>query len=147
MERFKENIAAVMVLLKSENKVLLQKRSNTGYMDDYWDFSATGHVEFGESMKVAGVRETLEEIGVVISEENMNIITMMHKYTKDSKLTYFNGFFIVDKFEGLPKIMEPHKCSDLRWFDLDELPEMIIPDRKLALDSLSSNEKYIEIGW
>ena len=43
-ERYR-NLSAVMLMLMRENngkeEILLQKRKNTGYMDGYWDYSAT----------------------------------------------------------------------------------------------------------
>lgn len=145
--RFSDTLVAVMVLLRKGNKVLLQKRINTGYMDGYWDFSATGHVEFKESFTEAGVRETLEEIGVRVQKDNFIPMTMMHKFTEESELTYVNSFFFVDEYEGNPKIMEPGKCEALRWFDLDGLPENMIPDRILALELYHQGVFYKEIGW
>ena len=56
-----------MFLLRDSDKgqeILLQKRHNTGYMDGMWDCSVAGHVENGESMKMALLREAKEEIGI-----------------------------------------------------------------------------------
>lgn len=142
--RFTDTLVAVMVLLKKDNEVLLQKRINTGYMDGYWDFSATGHVEFGESIKNAGVREMKEELNIEINIDNMKLLTIMHKFTGASMLTYVNAFFIVEKFDGTPTINEEDKIEELKWVSLSELPERIIPDRLLALET---DKKYLEIGW
>jgi len=144
MSRFCDTRVAVMVLLRKKNMVLLQKRMNTGYMDGYWDFSATGHVESGESMKCAGVRETLEEINVKIKQRDLKIITMMHKFTRGSDLTYMNGFFECFEYDGVIQINETDKISELKWFDINDLPKKLIPDRLLALET---EDEYIEIGW
>ena len=58
-------LSAVMLMLSrtdenGEEEILLQKRMNTGYMDGYWDFSASGHVEDNEPMRIATVREEKE---------------------------------------------------------------------------------------
>jgi mutator protein MutT len=145
--RFKDTLVAVMVLIKDGNKVLLQKRQNTGYMDGYWDFSATGHVEYGESIIDAGVRESLEEIGVTLQKIDFKLMTMMHKFTEESKLTYVNAFFIVESFEGVPMIKETDKWSELKWFDLERLPSNVIFDRLIAIKAMKDNTPYLEIGW
>ncbi len=145
--RFKDTLVAVMVLLRNENKVLLQKRINTGYMDGFWDFSATGHVEFGESFIEAGIREAKEEIGIDVKKENFQPMTIMHKFTKESQLTYVNAFFVVDEYNGNASIMEEDKCSELQWFDLNELPEDLIFDRAEAIKAMKEGNYYQELGW
>jgi hypothetical protein len=43
--------------------------------------------------------------------------------------------------------MEPHKCDDLRWFELNKLPENIIPYVKQAIDNIRNKKFYSEYGW
>lgn len=59
--------------------------------------------------------------------------------------TYYDIYFLVNKYDGIPKIMEPDKCSELSWFNINDLPNEFIDIRKLALDNYSSNIQYSEI--
>jgi hypothetical protein len=43
--------------------------------------------------------------------------------------------------------MEPHKCDDLRWFELDNLPENTVLYIRQAIDCISKNIFYSEFGW
>ena len=61
--RFQVVPAAYVFLLRG-SEVLLQLRQNTGYRDGHWAAAAAGHVEHGESVLVAAVREAEEEIGL-----------------------------------------------------------------------------------
>ena len=48
MERFKTPSASMLILGRWNHgklEILLQKRQNTGYMDGYYDFAASGHIE------------------------------------------------------------------------------------------------------
>ena len=45
-------------------EVLLQLRQGTGYRDGHWAAAAAGHVEKGESVYDAALREAAEEVGV-----------------------------------------------------------------------------------
>ncbi|KKT86389.1 MAG: NUDIX hydrolase, partial [Microgenomates group bacterium GW2011_GWA1_Microgenomates_45_10] len=56
-------IPASYVILQRENKILLQRRYNTGYEDGNYSF-VSGHVEQGESYINAIIREAKEEAGV-----------------------------------------------------------------------------------
>ena len=98
-EKFK-SLSAVLLFLtrKSGNneEILFQKRKNTGYFDGYYDLAATGHVDANEAMKCAMCREAKEELGIEISEEDLEFVCMIHKNT-DGR-TYYNGYFKATKW-------------------------------------------------
>lgn len=148
-EHYKTYGGAVLLLLREENgekQILLQKRQNTGYADGLWDVSASGHVEAGESLKSALIRESREELGVVIDPADVEFATLMHK-TTDNGVTYYNVFFRVARWTGDPQIMEPEKCAEIRWFPLDALPAGLLQDRLEALENLRTGTAYSEYGW
>lgn len=141
--------SAVMVMLSRKNEagqeeILLQKRQNTGYMDGYWDFSASGHVEENESMKMAACREAEEEIGIDIKIEDFEPMCIIHK---NKGRIYYNGYFKVTKWGKKPRINEPEKCEEIRWFKIDELPENLIEDRVQAIENYKNGIYYSEFGW
>ena len=149
-ERFCVPSASIVMLLKKEDgktKVLLQRRQNTGFMDGLWDLSCSGHVEHGESMRQAAAREAKEELGVTVTPDNLRFFTFVHKREEEWDLTYYNAYFVCTEFDDEPKICEPEKCSDLKWFDLDNLPADLINDRKCAVKAYLDGVHYIEYGW
>lgn len=148
-EHFKACGAVMLFLCRKESgreQILLQKRCNTGYGDGMWDCGTSGHVEDGESMKAAMVREAKEELGIVIQYEDVHFATFTHKNTPGGAI-YYNTFFYVNRYKGEPRIMEPEKCSDLQWFYLEELPENLLEDRKKALSNYKNRVPYSELGW
>lgn len=149
-ERFKVPSASILMLIKEENgsrKVLLQRRKNTGFGDGLWDLSCSGHVEHGESMSQAIVREAEEELGIIIDVRSLEFFVLVHKRESKIDLTYYNAYFVCHDFIGEPHICESDKCSELKWFDLNHLPQDILDDRKLAVDSFKNGVHYIEYGW
>ena len=42
-------------------------------------------------------------------------------------------------FDGEVINMEPEKCSELKWFDIDKLPNDIIPNDKRAINNMINN--------
>jgi 8-oxo-dGTP diphosphatase len=102
---------------------LLQQRANTGYLDGYWDFAASGHVEHGETIQQTAVRELLEEAGVTAKEEDLSLIHIDQYYLDQA---YVNWVFTLNAWLGEPKVTEPGKCSGMAWYSVDNLPEKCV---------------------
>lgn len=143
--------SAIILMLMRERggkkQVLLQRRQNTGFADGLWDFSCAGKVEDGESMTAAAVREAKEELGVTVAAESLRFAVLLHKCDKPYNLVYYNAYFVCTDFDGEPTICESEKCSELKWYDLDNLPDDLIDDRKFALKAYLDGEHYLEYGW
>lgn len=144
MSKYRNPSAAYAIIVNDE-KILLQKRK--GSLSGYWDMAACGHIEEAESMKEALVRELYEEIGLDVSIENLNFVTMIHSYYDDYKYSYYNGYFLVEAYKGQPTIKELAEIEELSWFSFDNLPEKIYPDRLLAIECYKNNIPYSEFGW
>ncbi|MCP3660125.1 MAG: NUDIX domain-containing protein [Bacteroidetes bacterium] len=78
--RKQTRIASVLIGTK-ENKILLQKRINTGYADGHWSLVA-GHVDEGESASKAMIREAYEECGLILAPEEISHIGVVHHFSK-----------------------------------------------------------------
>ena len=136
-KKYYSRLATNLVMIK-DNKILLQLRQNTGYMDGMYDAACSGHLEKGESIAAATVREAKEEIDITINEFDLELVQVIHSYKED----YLNTFFTVKSYIGEPKIMEPSKCSDLSWFDIDNLPENIIYRIKNVIKNIKNKLLY-----
>jgi 8-oxo-dGTP diphosphatase len=139
--------SAIFVLLQNEKgEVLLQKRQNTGFMDERYDASASGHVEPLESLNDAAVRETAEEVGVIVQHGDLELIMLSQM---DVDRPYLNYIFLCKKWQGEPRIMEPEKNSELTWYSIDNLPDDLTPtmallqERKMQADT--SKVEYVNV--
>ena len=141
-------IPTVYLVLIKENKILLSRRYNTGFQDGQYSFPA-GHLGGdGETVSQAMIREAREEIGVEIDVADLELVHVMHrKQMKPTNERRINFFFTTKKWKGEPKIMEPDKCDDLQWFELDNLPDNTIPYVRQAIGCLRRNVKYSEYGF
>lgn len=142
-KRFKL-IPAVYLYLIKNNKILMQRRFNTGYEDGNYSLVA-GHLDGGETCKQALAREVKEEADIILNIKDLKVVHVMHRNADDHERVDF--FVKADKWQGIPKIMEPHKCDDLSWFSLDSLPENIVSCVKFAIDNIRNNVFYSEFGW
>jgi ADP-ribose pyrophosphatase YjhB (NUDIX family) len=139
-ERFKA-VAAVYLLLEQDEKILLLKRANTGYMDGWYGVPA-GHHDGGEPVTAAMCREAREEAGIEVRPEDLVFLHVMHRMANDHERIDF--YFKTKKYEGEVRNMEPERCSELAWFPLDNLPENIIPVVKQAMLCIRDGVAYSE---
>ena len=124
--------AAYVLLRRTEDGVeqlLLQLREGTGYMDGHWAAAAAGHVEAGESVFDAAVREANEELGIVIDPADLAPLCALHRTMEphgpiDERVDFF---FECRRWNGVPRTLETDKSADLRWFPLDARPEPVVP--------------------
>lgn len=82
-----------------------------------------GHLEFGEEFLECVKREAKEEANLEVVDAELwrvgNNVFM-------PSLHYVNLDFLVKEYTGQPKIMEPHKCEKIGWFDLNNLPSPLL---------------------
>ena len=131
-----------LLMLRKENKVLLLRRFNTGYEDGKYCFPG-GHVEKGEPIHKAMIREAREEIGIEIEYKNLNLTHIFNRKVKDN--AYVDFIFECKEWRGKERIMEKDKSDELKWFDLNNIPDNIIPFMKEIFND--KKRLYIPYGW
>src|SRR3954454_15298876 len=99
--------AAVYGILRNGDRLLLIRRTATGYRDGQLSLPA-GHLDGGEDAIAGLVRELREEIGVEADPQSCHLALLMHTAPEDSEdREYFHLFFLVDHWRGEPFIAEP----------------------------------------
>lgn len=149
MKNYFKFIPAVYLVLIKNGSILLLRRHNTGYQDGNYSLIA-GHLDGNEPLTTAMTREAQEEAGIDIDPKDLTLVHTMHMRselrgsTDDERI---NIYFAAKAYNGEPRNTEPHKCDDLRWFDLNSLPQNIIPHVRVALEHIRNNRSYSEFGW
>lgn len=128
-------VPAAYLFFRREGQVLLQLRQGTGYRDGYWACAAAGHVEEGESVIDAAVREAREELGVAVAPDDVRPLTVLHRGEPGgpSIEQRVDFMFEVTRWSGTPSIQEPDKAADLAWFPFVALPEPLVPHEAAVL--------------
>jgi len=135
---------AVHLFLLKDNQILLLKRYNTGYEDGNYSVIA-GHIDGGEDVFNAMIREAKEEAGIDIESDNLEIVQVMHrKKIDEERIDYF---FICENWNGSIEIMEPDKCEELIWVEIDSLPKNTIDYIRAAIDNYKINISFSIYGW
>ncbi len=134
-------------------QVLLQLRQGTGFMDGHWATAAAGHVEEGESVYAAAVREAREELGIDVDPADLEPLTTLHRSQGNGRPVdeRVDWFFVCRRWTGIPARREPDKSADLRWFALDDLPEPVVPHERHVYEALRAGRPPAIIafgpGW
>ncbi len=134
---------AVHVLLVRAGQALLLRRFGTGYEDGNYSVIA-GHLDGGEEVLAAAIREAREEAGIEIAPADLALVGVMHRREGDERVDFF---VTASAWSGEITNAEPHKCDDLRWFDIDALPENVIPYVRRALDNYRCGVWFDSFGW
>lgn len=126
------------VILNKNGKVFLARRGAQARNERHkWEFPG-GAVEFGETLEEAVVREVNEEYGVVIAV--LQLLDVVNHIILEEKQHWVSPTFLCSHNGGTARIREPHKCEEIRWFAMDEIPEneLTIASKK-SLESLRKN--------
>jgi 8-oxo-dGTP diphosphatase len=134
-------IPAAFVVLRRDGAVVLLRRANTSYREGWWALPA-GHVEPGESCRSAAARELAEETGVVLDQDLLRPLCAQHRTAPGGAIEQRADFYFEARCpDGVePVRLEPAKASDLRWFDLDALPDLVVPPELDVLRAVAAGD-------
>ena len=119
-----KKVSAICVI-EQDGKYLFVKRTHTGMADGFYMLPG-GHVDEGESVLHATVRELKEELGIDVKEEDLEFKLV------ESIKTHITFFFKVKKYTGTPKNMEPEKHDEAVFLSTDN--PLIHPFSKKELE-------------
>ena len=134
---------AVHMFFFRDQEILLLRRFNTGYEDGKYSLVA-GHLDAGESVTQAAIREAAEEAGVTLKPDDIQVVHIMNRKSEDGRVDFFVR---VKSWIGEITNQEPDKCDDLAWFPLTALPDNMIPYVRAALERCQQGLNYSEFGW
>lgn len=138
-------VVDVHLILRRGDEVLLARRAGTGYADGLLN-GPSGHVEDGEDVRTAMIREAAEEIGVEPDPEDVRVaLVMQHRGPGGNpRIGWF--FEVAYGKGGEPYNREPDKCSGLSWHPLDDLPDDMVAYGRAALDAYRAGERFV-VHW
>lgn len=126
----------VCLLLEKDKQVLLLKRANTGWMDGFWHIPG-GSLEENESLAYAVVREAKEELAITVDPAHVQLI-----YVKHFNKRTLGFYFLAREWQGEPINNEPDQASEVRWFNIHELPIDISPYARKVVESTKTAVSY-----
>jgi 8-oxo-dGTP diphosphatase len=119
----------VGLYLFEDGRLLLGLRTGS-HGADQWG-AAGGHCD-DEDAVTAGLREGTEETGSAITLYDVQLPTLVMFVPEKNKL--YRDHFLVGRLDEKPRIMEPDKCLEWRYFEPDNLPDNLFFPMKANLE-------------
>lgn len=135
-----------LYVINDKGQTLLQKRSSSKRFDpNKWGLCA-GHVESGETLDEAILRESREELGLNLNINDLNVLDEKEVKIRESNSHVRKVYYVICNKENFE--FQEEEISEVRWFDIDEVINMINNnDESLTLkkDKIPSLEKLKSI--
>ena len=108
------------ILVNPRGQIFLARRGpNAKNERGLWEFPG-GSVEFGETLSAALRREMREEYGIeIVVGELLDVVD--HILPEEGQ-HWVSPTYLCTILSGEPRILEPGKCSEIRWFFPNEVP-------------------------
>lgn len=124
------HLASDVWILNSENKILIQKRSEQKKLEpNVWAMTG-GSVIFGETPKETIVREAKEELDIDINPNDLQLITKIKSLN-----VWVNTYLLKCDYDISKMKFQPDEVSDVKWATWEEI------------DNFVKQGKFIKYRW
>ncbi len=126
-------------MIFKNNNVLLMKRGAAARDEiGKWEFPG-GAVDIEETPENAVLREVYEELGPALEISIVCLLSVDEFTTPDTNNRWRSYTYLINLISGEPQIMEPEKCSQIKWIELSE-----IDTNKLTYISSVNYKTFVE---
>lgn len=133
----------VHLVLLRDGCILMGERRNTEFASGQFHVPA-GRLEMDETIVDGLIREALEETGITIRSDDVDLAHVMHFRGKSDRLSIF---FTVRRWVGDIENREPDKCAGWSWISVDALPTNTVPYARKAIAEIVAGKRLSVFGW
>lgn len=116
---------ALIWIYNSKGQILLQHRAaHLNVFPDKWDISVSGHLIAGETPKQAALREVVEELGLYVHEEELEVVGSL---ANEYPLVYgkqhreYDYIFLVKADPEIEALrLQVAEVMEARWISVDD---------------------------
>lgn len=121
--------AVYAFIIDNKGNILLQKRSaNKKLWPNMWDVTVGGHVISGEFGRQALIRETKEELGIEIDDNDIKYLIGSTSINKQGDIInkHYNECYLITKNINISEIkIQKEEVAEVKYFSKDELLKRI----------------------
>jgi 8-oxo-dGTP diphosphatase len=119
-------VGTAFLLVNDKGQVLLGKRKGA-HKAGHWSAPGGWIDREDESTSISVIRELKEETGMEARRATPLCWTTEDHEDLGARTISLYHYCHYEDFSGEPELMEPHKCEEWRWFDVDALPSPLYP--------------------
>ena len=123
-------VVVALALISVEGRVLVQQRPLNKAHGGLWEFPG-GKVEPGETPEAALVREIDEELGVIVSPDDLQPLTFASSAQNSGQRALVLLLYTTMYWHGVPQALEPG--TQVAWVSGDALPGLAMPPLDVPL--------------
>ncbi|MBB1244217.1 NUDIX domain-containing protein [Streptomyces durbertensis] len=142
-------VAAVIVHdTAADRVVLLQRGERAKFAKGRWDLPI-GKSEPGEPITETAVRELYEETGLTVEPEALDLAHVIHGARGvDAPDGFLTVVFVTHEWSGELENREPGKHAQVRWFDVDAIPDNLVGTTSSAARRYFAGGPKVSLhGW
>lgn len=133
----------LLVVKQQDDKtyiMLHRRKSKTGF--GQWG-GAGGHINHGESIMAAVLRELKEEAGPDIKVKNLKFLGVLN-FTQSPPVHNVGIIFSAEWVSGEPVVSSPHETTEWQWFDIDNLPEPLFTPMRMQINAYKTGNNFFD---
>ena len=131
-----------LILLNDKGEILLQKRDSTKEIEpNKWAWHG-GHVITGETSIEAIIRETKEELGITLSENQIKLLVEI-KRDKLPNRQYTIAYYSICNLKIDDFSIQEEELSEVKWFPFKKFKDMIYNSHPDIMFKNNENTKKI----
>lgn len=101
-----------------------------------------GKLDFGEDFETGAARELEEETGIALPPSSLRVFCISNDKIDEAHFVTI-GLYSAEEPGGEPRVAEPDKITEWRWFPLERLPEPLFFPSERVLENYRTETFYI----
>jgi 8-oxo-dGTP diphosphatase len=140
MSNEKPRVGLGVIIENDKGKILIMKRE--GKHAPYWSIPG-GKLELGETFEEGAARELKEELDIDTEDLKIIAVTNNLQTYKAEGVHFISVILLVKTYEGQAKIMEPARCTEIKWVDPHDLPQPHFDASELGVQCYLQSVPYV----
>ncbi len=132
IERSNFKVSLQCLLFDDEERILLLKRTNTSYANNMYSLPG-GHLEKNETIVDGMIRELEEEVGVLLSYKDLELIKVINRRINNNN--YIDFIFKASLKGKAVENREKDLCSRMIFREVDNIPKSSLPVVKKIMEN------------